>query len=454
MAPEPTNGAIAAYLLLPMLRSFPALALTLLLAACSGSNAARPHVVLVLVDQLRADAVAPCMPETYALAQQGVELTHMRSAAPWTYPSVISLLSGLYPHQHGADASPAGDELSLISPDVPLLPRTLRAHGYHAAAFVTNPFLHAWNTAFQGAFDHCDASFIGDQGARRGHPELVWTERMYANTVNAHVQAYYDARELADPEFTYVHYIDVHGRKEGPEQWRDAPFEPGYQNAARYVDQRIAELYRYFHARYAGNLLFVVTSDHGQNLGDDLLVGEGRPWRWRKASLHDFNLRIPFLVLPGNDVPRVRLDEPCSNIDVTPTLLAWAGLENHADVPGLSLLGLLRGESALPARPLYARNSTNQRLEEALLVGTRKVVRYERLRVGGEELQRSACFDLATDPRELTPASCASEELEALLRAAAEAGRIYPATFAAPSQDTRDQLEDLGYGGADKNAGG
>jgi len=432
-----------------MLRSFPALALVLVfvLVGCSGSSERRPHVVLILVDQLRADAVEPCMPETFALAQQGVVLTHMRSAAPWTYPSVISLLSGLYPHQHGADASPAGDELSHISPEVPLLPRTLRAHGYHAAAFVTNPFLHGWNTAFQSSFDHCDASFIGDQGARRGHPELVWTERMFANTVNSHVRAHFDARELDEPEFTYVHYIDVHGRKEGPEQWKDAPFEPGYQSAARYVDQRIVELYRYFHARYAGDLLFLVTSDHGQNLGDDLLVGEGRPWRWRKASLHDFNLRIPFLVLPGNDVPRVVREEPCSNIDVTPTVLDWLGLEGHANVPGISLLGLLRGEPGAPDRPLYARNSTNQRLEEALLVGARKFVKYERLLVGGQEFTRAACFDLDEDPHEVRPETCGSAELEALAREAARAGRIYPATFAAPSESTRQQLQDLGYGG-------
>lgn len=431
-----------------MLRSFPALALTLLLVACSGSADDRPHVVIVLVDQLRADAVEPCMPETFALAQQGVVLTQMRSAAPWTYPSVISLLSGLYPHQHGADASPAGDELSHISPEVPLLPRILRDQGYHASAFVTNPFLHSWNTAFQGSFDHCDASFIGDQGARRGHPELVWTERMYANTVNAHVREFYDARTLAGPEFTYVHYIDVHGRKEGPEQWKDAPFEPGYQSAARYVDQRIVELYRYFHARYAGNLVFVVTSDHGQNLGDDLLVGEGRPWRWRKASLHDFNLRIPFLVLPGKDVPRVTRDLPCSNVDVTPTLLAWLGVAGPTDLAGISLLGVLRGEPGDPARPLYARNSTNQRLEEALLVGTRKTVRYERLLVGGQELERTACFDLAQDPREVKPEACGSAELEALAREAARAGRIYPATFVAPSEETRRELEGLGYAGA------
>ncbi|MEQ1894367.1 MAG: sulfatase [Planctomycetota bacterium] len=425
----------------------PLLAVTLVaLGACSEPDPPRQHVVLVLVDQLRADVTEAWMPKTRALAQDGVVLSHMRAAAPWTYPSVTSLLSGLYPQQHGADASPDGKELSRISPEVPLLPRTLRAAGYHTAAFVTNPFLHDWNVPFQSAFDHCDDSFIGDQGARRGHPELVWTERMYANTVNAHVREYFDARPLAGPEFTYVHYIDVHGRKEGDSRWQDAPFLPGYENAVRYVDERIAELHAYFHARYGGALVFVVTSDHGQNLGDDLALGEGQPWRQKKASLHDFNLRIPFFVLPGDSVPRgLVLDEGCSNIDVTPTLLAWLGVPGHADVPGVSLLGLLHGEPAAATRPLYARHSTDHRLEEALLVGERKLVRYEK--VAGKPVERSCCFDLAADPREAVDLGCSAAELEELLRVAGAAGRIYPATFAAPDEGTRATLDDLGYGG-------
>jgi len=428
-----------------MLRPTLAAALLLALGACARTEPARTHVVLVLVDQLRADAAERWMPRTRALAGEGVVLTHMRSAAPWTYPSVTSLLSGLYPQQHGADASPDGQQLSHLSPAVPLLPRTLRAAGYHTAAFVTNPFLHTWNTAFVSSFDHHDASFIGDQGARRGHPELVWTERMYADTVNAHVRAHFEARPLAGPEFTYVHYIDVHGRKEGPEQWKDAPFPAGYESAVRYVDERIAELYAYFHARYGGELLFVVTSDHGQNLGDDLAVGEGRPWRWKKASLHDFNLRIPFLVLPGKDVPAgLVLAEPCSNVDVTPTLLEWLGVAGHAGVPGVSLLGLVRGEPGGQPRALYARNSTGQRVEEALVVGARKLVRYETL--NGQAVDRSCCFDLGADPRELVDLGCSALELEELLRAASAAGRIYPATFGAPDEETRLQLDDLGYG--------
>jgi len=60
----------------------------------------------------------------------------MRSVAPWTYPSVISLFTGLYPQQHGADGDETGAVLSVFSDEVPLLPRTLGAAGYHTAGFV------------------------------------------------------------------------------------------------------------------------------------------------------------------------------------------------------------------------------------------------------------------------------------------------------------------------------
>jgi arylsulfatase A-like enzyme len=162
--------------------------------------------------------------------------------------------------------------------------------------------------------------------------------------------------------------------------------------------------------------------------------------------LHDFNLRIPFFVLPGNDVPAGRVvSAGCSNIDVAPTLLEWVGVAGHGEVPGVSLLALLHGAAPGAPRALYARNSTNQRVEEALLVGTHKLVRYEVL--NGQAVDKSCCFDLAADPREARNLGCSSEELAQLLETASAAGKRYPAVFVAPDEATRGQLEDLGYGG-------
>ena len=321
----------------------PHLAALLGLALCGGCGEPapeRPHVVLVLVDQLRKDWAEEWMPETLALAERGVIFEDMRSAAPWTYPSVVSMFSGLYPQQHGADGAPTnGKELSTFDARVPMLPLLLKDH-YHTAGFVTNPFLQDWNPIHLG-FDHYAIDeFIGDQGATRGNPELVWTRDMFADDVNASVLAHYAERGApSEPEFTYVHYIDVHG------PWEGAPFEHGQalerdtapavrEAATRYVDARIAELHRFFDERYGGNLVFLVTSDHGMEMPGDLTreaplrAADGQPFplRQRKATVHDFNTRIPFLVLPGRDVPNAgRIAGACSNVDIHATVLDGKG---------------------------------------------------------------------------------------------------------------------------------
>lgn len=429
-----------------MLRRILLAACALALVACGrGAAPARPSVVLVLVDQLRADALERWMPETRALAERGVRFEEMRAVAPWTYPSVISLLSGLYPQQHGADGSADGQRLTIFAEAVPLLPRLLGAAGYRTAGFVTNPFLHEWNPVHR-AFEHYDASFIGNQGPTRGHGERVWTERMYANSVNPAVRAWFDGRAPEGPEFTYVHYIDVHGRKEGPERWQGAPFEPSYEGAVGYVDGKIRELYDYFSARYGGELLFLVTSDHGQDLEDDVKVGQGPPWRQRKASLHDFNLRIPLVVLPGRPVPAGSVVAgPCTNVDVTPTLLDWLALPPLEDAPGKSLLAAILGQPYDGhARDLYARNSAFGRLEEALVHDSKKLVRY------AQPVQARSLFDLATDPREERPLGRITAEDEARLEAAAAQRLVFPAELGEPDAGLREDLDALGYGGKEK----
>lgn len=420
----------------------------LLACGCTRASESRPSVVLILVDQLRADAAERWMPATNELAERGIRCTQMRSVAPWTYPSVISLFSGLYPQQHGADANQEGTRVTSISPAVPLLPRTLAAAGYHTAGFVTNPFLHAWNAPVRDSFAHFDPSFIGDQGPTRGHGDKVWTERMYADSVNPAVRAYFDARAFSGPEFVYVHYIDVHGRREGPEQWKGAPFAPGYESAVRYVDGKIRELYELFAARYAGNFLFVVTSDHGQDLDDDLELGDGVPFRKRKASLHDFNLSIPFCVLPSDLVkaPRV-IEQPCTNVDVAPTLLQWLGLPSQGPGPGTSLLGAIRGQPYDGVnRVLYARNSTGGRLEDCVVHARRKFMRYRRPPDG--EVVATRLFDLDRDPRELHALSADASALEGLVEDAANPhGILFEARFEALDPATLERLGELGYGG-------
>lgn len=414
--------------------------------ACAGDS--RPHVVLVLIDQLRADSAAAWMPGVSALAERGVVFEQARSAAPWTYPSVISLMTGLYPQQHGADGHPSKNLLSTFDPELPLLAQLLRDAGYRTAAFVANPFFHRFNPFHEG-FQHFDISFVEDWGSQRVHGRQWRTARMFGDSVNQAVFSHFGGSGADAPEFTYVHYIDVHG------PWKEAPFRVApdgpsgtaqLRAAVGFVDERVVELYRHFSSRYRGNLLFFVTSDHGAALPGERRVGDGPQLRVSKKSMHDFNLRVPLMILPSDrlDAPR-RIAAPVGTIDVAPTLLDWIGIPAPVAVPGRSLLPLIRGETeSLGKRPLYARNDAFGLRTDALVWRGRKYVRYfdpERKRVTATRI-----FDLARDAgeehgstRPFGPAG------ELLTEAAGTGGLHYPATFVAADPEVLDQLRALGY---------
>ncbi|MFT5051979.1 MAG: arylsulfatase A-like enzyme [Chlamydiales bacterium] len=419
-----------------------------------------PHMVVVLVDQLRKDVADRSMPRTRALAERGVIFDNARSAAPWTYPSVVSMFSGLYPQEHGATDSDDGTELTYFSRDVPLVQRILTSAGYHAAGFVANPFLGTWNP-FHEDFSHYDVSFVNDHGnwrdgGTKAHREqrkgqTAWTDRMWGDNLNRAVREHYDERALAEPELTYVHYIDVHGRRQGQARWETAPFDGDLSSACEFVDDCIVELYDYFAERYAGSMIFLVTSDHGEAHGDDEEIGYGKQFRRKKRTVHDFNLRIPLWVLESQHLPAARtVDEAVSNIDIASTLLDLAGLPQPAPMRGRSLVPTFEGHSTGPARPLYARSDGFRVENDCVVWENNKLLRHFDL--GTHEIVGQRIFDLEHDPRE-TISSEANPDLNATLETLvgqeARGAGIFPSSYTKPDGSTLEALKAIGYGGGD-----
>jgi arylsulfatase A-like enzyme len=402
----------------------------------SGSD----NIVFVVVDQLRKDSLDLWARKLSRLSHKGVRFEDMRSTAPWTYPSVLSLMSGLYPQQHGADGLAQQMSLTTFNPKVPLLHRLLGDVGYRTAGFVTNPFLQTWNS-FHVGFDHFDAHFVKNTGDARPKPwEFAIPDEMFAPSVNASIQEHYGALGASEPEFTYVHYIDVHG------PWKGAPFKPGYESSVRFIDSQILELYEFFMKRYDGNVWFVVTSDHGRSIADDTTVGYGNAWRKRKMSCHDFNTRIPFLILPSRkiDAPR-SISGACSNVDVAATIADIIGRTLPYESPGATLLPAIRGlETSLENRLVYSKVSAFGNSSDSVVMGDRKLMRFFDRRTN--KLRATRLFDLSGDPRETESLTRKPKGLkEALVRMAGTHGLTFAPTAAALSESTEENLKSLGY---------
>ena len=408
--------------------------------SCARSPQNNQNIVVILIDQLRKSAADDWLKNVNELANRGVRFEQMRSAAPWTYPSVLTLLSGLYPQQHGADGHLQLHQLSVFNSTVPLLQKTLKKHGYSTAAFITNPFLHTWNSFHQG-FDTFDAHFIKNQGsAHMGYEYL--TDDWFANSVNTSIIKHFDELPYRDaPEFTYVHYMDVHG------PWKKGvPFAPSYEASVRYIDDKIIEVYEYFMDRYQGDVFFVVTADHGRRWKDDIEKGYGSPWRASKHSVHEFNIRIPCLILPSNFIMQARqIHEPYGNIDFVPSIHDWLNIDLDYPLPGVSFMPSLLGDVVnLENRVLYSKMSAFGHWTDAAIWKNKKFMRFFDTRTNMVKTLR--VFDLETDPDETKSISFGAEKaLELLDSAAGFHGLKFDNSYEDIDPELAEKLRTLGY---------
>ena len=113
-------------------------------SARATTPAARPNVLLISIDTLRADHLS-CL--GYArrttsnldrLAEDGIAFSNATAASPWTVPSHMSMFTGLYPSFHGLLSTKM-----CMADGITTLAEVLKANGYATAAYVTGPMLNA-----------------------------------------------------------------------------------------------------------------------------------------------------------------------------------------------------------------------------------------------------------------------------------------------------------------------
>ena len=100
------------------------------------SNETRPNIILISIDTLRVDRLGyygykrPITPNIDRLAKEGTLFKHAVSQSPWTLPSHASIMTSLYPSQHGAT-----QVNSKLGEDFTTLAELLHDASYETAAF-------------------------------------------------------------------------------------------------------------------------------------------------------------------------------------------------------------------------------------------------------------------------------------------------------------------------------
>jgi choline-sulfatase len=409
------------------------------------------RVLLVTIDTLRADYVGSYgttlakTPTLDRIAREGVRFATAISPAPITMPSHASLMTALDPPAHGVHANG-----KFRLPDsIPTLAEQFQRAGFATAGFVAAVVLdHRYGLA--RGFDHYDDQ-MGYRRNIRGETG-AYAERTADQMVDA-VLAWLDTA----PEnfFVWVHFYDPHGNYDPPRGFRpkhiptpehpdragvlelaSLMFPPLYAGEIYFTDTELGRLLRVVGNRYRDDdTLVVVTSDHGESLGEHGEVTHA-------LTVYDATQKVP-LLMQGAGLPSGRVVEsPVRLIDVAPTILDHAGLPALPKSGGVSLLPWVRGDRNDPISAYVETLETYLGYGWSPVLGLR-TDRYKYLRTVRPEL-----YDLTADPHELDDISSANAEttaemdkiLTGLLR---DARPVEPEEIG-PSQHAA-LLESLGY---------
>ncbi|HEY7413361.1 MAG TPA: sulfatase-like hydrolase/transferase [Vicinamibacteria bacterium] len=289
-------------------------------------------VLLVTVDTLRADALGSYgkadarTPWLDRLAREGVRFEQAHAHNVVTLPSHANILSGRYPFEHGVRDN-AGFR---FPPSMETLATILKARGYRTGAFVSAFPLDS-RFGLDRGFDVYDDRF-GDHEAGSA---FAMEERTGAETA-AEAAAF--MRASAAPTLTWLHLYDPHAPYAPPAPFAAAFPDAPYHGEVAAVDAALGTVLQpLLEAGRDGRTLVVLTSDHGESLGEH---GE----KTHGIFTYEGALRVPLVLFqPRLFAPRVA-SAWARHVDVLPTVLDALDVPLPPGLSGTSLLPAAAGQ--------------------------------------------------------------------------------------------------------------
>jgi len=423
----------------------------------------RPHIIVALIDTLRADHVGcygyprPTTPYIDTLAAQGTIYENVYSPTSWTLPALATIFLGLNPQQHGVTEGLQTLGVLAYQHQLSSKHRTvterLANEGYLTIGFSTNIHIAA-STGF-------DQGFSTFREATSSNAEMV--EQMVTDNLGRFREANYHGK----PYFLFMHFFDPHTpylvrepyiKEVAPNLDTDAflaaspmngdlmyGFEPGHfgdhpeqiQALKDVYDSEIAATDAALGRIIAGlpgsdRAVIIVLSDHGEAFYEHETMLHG-------YDLHEETVRVPLIIRepmrPNPSPGGRRVKDIVGLIDLAPMVLGYAGAP-HDDLPGVDIT------KAIPERrtfPFHLHRGPVQ-MHGAMIWPKKLIV--------DTKSKTEKLYALNVDPLEKGPLDIGTNE-EELRKAAEEAARIEPEIKAVLVRNefvvNKEQLQALGY---------
>jgi arylsulfatase A-like enzyme len=365
----------------------------------------RPSVLLVTIDTLRADHVSAygytvrTTPRLDRLAREGVLFEQAYAGIPVTGPSHAMLMTGR-----------AARALGLVRNGYRLRPGTetlagmLKDKGWSTAA-VVSAFPLSRRFGFATGFDAYDDKFLlGESSFRTARWEGRTLREPYdrrADATTRRAAAWLEQRRADEPFFLWVHYFDPHTPYDAPAAWRlpaagddGTRLRAAYDAEIRFVDDALGKLLDVLETRgRAQDTLVVVTSDHGEGLGDHGQLEHG-PLVYEEA------VRVPLVArFPQRLTAGVRCPGEVELMDVAPTVLELLGQPARQGLQGHSLVPRARGEPDDPRHVVIMQGEYDEGADETVFGVRQGRTKYIETRRAGAVRSREL-YDLGSDAAE------------------------------------------------------
>ncbi len=434
-----------------------------------GREKARPDVIILLVDALRADHLGcygygrETTPAIDALAADGVVFRQAITQSTFTKSSIASLFTSRYPYQHGVYWGSHRETPQSITSDVlagteTTLAEVMREHGYFTAAWIQNSHLRHFMGFAQGFVRYRD-----QQGS------IARIHRSFRPWLRTAATRY--------PYFAYLHYIDLHDpyRPKPPydtlfgsysdvyagvdfRRWgaylkavreKEQSLSQAdvdqliayYDGQLRYIDEQIGRLLG--DLRESGlydDSLIILTADHGDAFMEHGFIShsskpyeelarvplivkfpqrgtsDGRPQRGtsdgrpQRGTSDGRPQRGTSDGRPGGRFRGQTVEPQVRLVDLMPTILEVVGIEPPEEIVGCSLLPLVRSQGRDPECGYAVIEIAEEDAYPTLAIRT------ERWKYIHQEKAADELYDLVADPGERHNLISTEEEAAGPLR--------------------------------------
>lgn len=317
-------------------------AFSLLSANCKKKNLSSykypdANIILILIDTLRADHLGcygyhrNTSPEIDKLANEGIIFKNMLAQTSWTRPGTASILTGLYPKNHGANTRD-----DTLAEEINLLSEILGKFGYTSYAYVANG-----NAGKNVGFNQGYEKFFQFQSDLNRPDQNI---HVRSNELNDSLFKLIQQLENTTNNFIYVHYVDPHApyipkekhfsrsnkitfsvdlvntkkvHNMSKEKRRKTLKEMinAYDDEILFNDKMIGNLIRVLKKKNMySNSIIIITSDHGEEFFEHGDLSHG-------MTLYEEQLRVPLIIRLPHRVHR-EIYKIANQVDIGPTILS------------------------------------------------------------------------------------------------------------------------------------